>query len=128
MPTFTDAYRGRGVTVLASSARTAAPTVDVFNAVGGARSLVVTIDVTAATSSPSVVFTIQGYDSVSGKTYTLLASAAITGIGTTVLRVSPDLAVSANLIAKDIVPANWTVAAVHGNTDSITYTVGASLS
>lgn len=125
--TYIDATRGRSVTVLASTARTATPTVDTFQS-PDADSLIVVIDVTAATSTPSVVFTIKGYDPLSAKTWDILASAAITGTGTTVLRVSPYLTAANNTIAKDIVPAVWTLTAVHGDTDSITYSVAAQAS
>lgn len=89
--------------------------------------LVVVIDVTAVTDSPSVVFTIQGKDPASSKYYTILASAAITGTGTTVLRVHPDLTAAANTVAKDMLPAVWRVSADHADADSITYSVGASM-
>lgn len=110
----------------ASAARTTDPTpADQTNA--NARGLHVIIDVTAITATPSVVFTIQGKDPASGKYYTLLASAAITAAGTTVLRVYPGLTVAANLTANDVLPRTWRVVAVHGDADSITYSVGYSL-
>lgn len=90
-------------------------------------SAIVVIDVTAISASPSVVFTIEGKDPASGKYYTILASAAIVGTGTTVLRVSPQLTAAANTIAKDMMPAVWRITATHADADSITYTVGASL-
>jgi hypothetical protein len=121
---YSSALRGASTTVLASAARTASPTVDTFQA-NGADGLLVVINVTAVTSTPSVVFTIQGVDPVSGATWDILASAAITGTGTTVLRVSPHLTGAANTIAKDLVPAYFTVTPVHGDADSITYTVAA---
>lgn len=123
-----DITRGESVAVLASAARTATPTADTFHLTGGETSgLVLVVDVTAATDTPSVVFTIVGSDPVSTKTWTILASAAITGTGTTVLRVHPELTVSANLVAKDIVPAYWTVTAVRADADSITYSVAAQV-
>lgn len=84
------------------------------------------IDVTAVVSSPSVTFTIQGYDTASGKTYTVLASAAITGTGTTVLKVYPGLTASANAVANDVLPRVWRIVATHSNANSITYSVGFS--
>lgn len=119
------ALRGAAITVLASAARTATPTVDTFTISGATSGLVVVIDVTAASATPSVVFTVQGVDQVSGKTWDILASAAVTAIGTTVLRISPHLTGAANTIAKDIVPAAFTVTAVHADADSITYSIGA---
>lgn len=81
------------------------------------------IDVTAVTATPSVVFTIQGVEPISGNVYTILASAAITATGTTVLRVHPSLTASANAIAKDILPMGINIAAVHADADSITYSI-----
>jgi hypothetical protein len=81
------------------------------------------INCTAKTSSPSVVFTITGHDPVSNASYTILASAAITGTGLTVLRVHPELTAAANTIAKDFLPAGVSIVATHANGDSITYSV-----
>lgn len=110
----------------ASAARTASPdTVELE--VAGYRALHMVIDCTAATGSPSVVFTIAGIDRVSGKAYTLLASAAITGTGTTVLRVGPGLTAAGNLVANDVVPPVIRITPVHTGSDSITYSVGIAL-
>ena len=81
------------------------------------------INVTAVTATPSVVFTIYGLSPVGDTAYTILASAAITGTGLTVLRVSPHLTAAANTIAKDILPAAVKVTAVHAGADSITYSM-----
>lgn len=118
---------GSSFTIYASAARTATPDTSEIELPVGAQALFVVIDVTAVTATPSVVFTVSGVDRVSGKLFTLLASAAITGTGTTVLRVSPHLTASANLIAKDHVPPVIRVAPVHGDADSITYSVAGLL-
>jgi len=113
---------------LQSAARTATPTkVNYLN--HSARGVIVVIDVTAVTASPSVVFTIQGVDSTPAtpKYWTILASAAITGTGTTVLRVYPGLTAGANLVASDVLPHEWTIDCVHADADSITYSVKAIL-
>lgn len=89
------------------------------------RALIVIIDVTAVAATPSVVFTIRGVDRLSGKKWDILASAAIIGTGTTVLRVSPELTSAANLIAKDLAPEEFEVHAEHADADSITYSIGA---
>ncbi len=83
------------------------------------------INVTAASGSPSVVFTISGVEPASGTpaAWTILASAAITGTGITVLRIHPSLTASANAIAKDMLPSSISVTATHGTADSITYSV-----
>jgi hypothetical protein len=122
-----DRKRGNvNATVLASAARTATNnSADLTNYDG--RGLHLVIDVTAASATPSVTFTIQGKDELSGKYYTLLVSAAITGVGTTVLKVYPGLTAAANLVASDILPRTWRVLATHADADSITYSVGASV-
>ena len=89
----------------------------------GAHGMVVIIDVTAAAVTPSVVFNVDGYDSLSQKTWTLLDSAAITGTGTTVLRVGPGLTNAANTVADDLIPPAVRIAPVHADADPITYTV-----
>lgn len=81
------------------------------------------IDVTAVTATPSVVFTIQGVEPISGNTWTILQSAAITSTGTTVLRVHPSLTAAANTIAKDMLPQAININCNHADTDSITYSV-----
>lgn len=119
--------RTASATIFASAARTATVNGDdQTNYVG--RFLHLVIDVTSVTLTPSVVFTVQGKDDVSGKYYTLLASAAITATGTTVLRVGPGLTAAANTVANDVLPRTWRVIATHADTDSITYSVGASVS
>jgi len=106
--------------LFASAARTATSTVtEVTGCLGG----VFVINVTAAAATPSVVFTIKGVAPTSGATWDILASAAITGAGTTVLRVHPELTGSANTIAKDFLPAAFSLVATHADADSITYSV-----
>ena len=89
--------------------------------------LIVIIDATVDPAAASVVFTIQGKDPASGKYYTILASAAIAAVGTTILRVDKNLTAAANTIAKDVMPATFRIIATHADTDSITYSVGAIL-
>lgn len=81
------------------------------------------INVTAVTSTPSVVFTIAGVSPNGDVAYTILESAAITGTGLTVLRVSPHLTAAANTIAKDMLPSGLKITATHADTDSITYSM-----
>lgn len=85
------------------------------------------IDVTAITLTPSVVFNVEGFDDLSGKWYLLLASAAITAVGTTVLTIGPGMPVTVNVGANAVLPRRWRVRPVHGDADSITYSVGAQL-
>jgi len=109
--------------ILPSAARTATPTIENFTNSGRYRGMILVIDVTAAADTPSVVFTIQGVMPVSTKKYTILASSAITGTGTTVLRVYPGATAATNAAANDVLPAVWTLSAVHADADSITYSV-----
>lgn len=107
--------------VFASAARTATSTKSILTpCLGGA----FIINVTAAAATPSVVFTVKGVDPASGATWDILASAAITGTGTTVLRIHPSLTAAANTIAKDFLPQAVLVTATHADADSITYSVG----
>lgn len=81
------------------------------------------INVSASAATPSVVFTIAGVDPGGDAVHTILESAAITGAGLTVLRVSPQLTASANAIAKDMLPSALKVTATHADADSITYSM-----
>lgn len=95
----------------------------------GAAGVVVVVNVTAVANTPSVVFTIQGKDRVSGQYYDILSSAAVTATGVTRLRVHPDLTAAANAAASDLVPDVWRVKAVGGASAGATmsFTVGACL-
>ena len=114
------------VSVLPSAARTATNVSDDLTNMY-AKGLHLVIDVTNIVSTPSITVTIHGKDYLSGKYYTILASAAITATGTTVLKVFPSATASANVAANDILPTNWRVSVTHGNANSITYSVAASL-
>ena len=106
----------------ASTARTATPAVistDDDHVLG----VQVVIDVTASAATPSVVPTIDGFDPLSDSWYNLLTGSAITGAGTTVLRIHPQLTAAANLTAKDFIPKKYRIVMTHADTDSITYSV-----
>lgn len=113
-------------TAYLSAARTATPTAVELTS-ERARGMHLVIDVTAITSSPSVVPTIDAYDPLSGKWYNLLTGNAITATGTTVLKIYPGSGTIVNAAASDIIPDAFRVTMTHGNADSITYTVGAHL-
>jgi hypothetical protein len=119
----------RSVAVAASAARTTAGNSGVLDNEGADFGHIV-VDVTAASgTSPVLVVTVQGVDPVSGKTYTLLASANITGVSTTVLKVGPALTAAANAVANDVMPKQWQVSwTITGTTPSFTFSVGANLS
>lgn len=117
-----DALPSSGL-LLESAARTATHTSDDFGTLG-ASGLIVVVNVTAASATPSVVFTIQGVVYINGTaiTWTILASAAVTGVGTTVLQVHPDLTAAANTKAAELVPDKVRLLCTHADADSITYT------
>jgi hypothetical protein len=112
--------------ILPSAARIASVNSNPFGS-GGAAGLFVVIDVTAIVATPSIVFKLQGLDRVSAKWFDILTSAAITGVGTTVLRVHPELTAVANTVAKDMLPETLRVVATAADADSCTYSVGAIL-
>src|SRR5690348_10994234 len=72
------------------------------------RGVKVVVDVTAITgTAPTLTVKLQGYDPVSHKTYDILASAALSAVGTTVLTIYPGLTAAANTTADDILPLYW---------------------
>lgn len=79
-------------------------------------------------TSPTLTVTLQGKSPESGQYYTLLASAAISATGLTVLKVYPGLTAAANLAANDILPPTFrVVTAIGGTTPAVTATVSAVL-
>jgi hypothetical protein len=82
------------------------------------------IDITLATTATLQV-TIQGYDSASGKFYTVLQSASLAAVATTVLTAFPGSTVTANLSANNMLPARWRVQAVV--TGTVSATIGAAV-
>lgn len=117
---------GAIVTLAAAGAGTVLSS-DQVHRVGSGIKLVV--DITAITgTAPTLTVTLLGKDTASGKYYTILASAALSAVGTTVLTVFPGAAVAANVSANDILPRTWQVqAVVAGTTPAVTATIGASL-
>jgi uncharacterized hydantoinase/oxoprolinase family protein len=116
------AVRHETGTLFASAARTATVnSADKWN--HSHRGIRLIIDVTAVTATPSVVFTLQGKNTLPGSAdyYTVLASAAVTATGETVMTVYPGITVAANVSASTVLPPLWRVNAAHGDADSITY-------
>jgi hypothetical protein len=93
------------------------------------RGLHLVVDITAISgTSPTLTVTVEGKDPVSGKYYTILASAALNAVATTVLKVYPGLTAAANTVANDVLPGAWRVKAVVGGTGpSVTATIAASV-
>lgn len=116
-----------GLLALASAERTAlvnGPDMSNFNCRGGHFVINVTDD---GALTPSVTFTVEGKDPVSGAYYPILVSGAITTVGTTKLTVYPGAATVANLSVADVLPPVFRIRAAVADTDPITYSVGVSL-
>lgn len=121
---------GRSHQVMASAARTATPDTEELEVPAGARFMMLVIDVTAVSSTPSTTFKIEGVDRVAGKVFPttaggLLSSAALAATGVTTLRVGPGLTAAANVTANDVLPPVVRITATHGNANSMTYSVSA---
>lgn len=116
-----------GTLVTHSAAAAGVNGADQTNAVG--RGVHVVVDITAITgTSPTLTVTIEGKDAASGKYYTLLASAALAAVGTTLLTVYPGVTAAANASASQVLPRTWRVrTAIGGTTPAVTATVGASV-
>lgn len=118
----------RVFTVLASAARTATPDTQEFDGSDADfRGAFFVIDATAVTATPALTVTISGVDRTSGKVYTILASAAIATVSTTVLQIGPGLTAAGNAVANSQLPPIFRVTASHGDADSITYSIGCCL-
>ena len=112
------------VAPFASAARTATTNSgELLNDTG--KGVVLNIDVTAASATPSVVFKIQGL--VNGNYNDILTSAAITGTGQTTWKVYPGITAAANVAVSDVLPRKWRLLATHADADSITYSVAGYL-
>jgi hypothetical protein len=112
------------ITVYPSAVRVATPTAVELD-MSTARSLILVVDCTAYPAAASVVFNVDGVDFLSGTAWTILDSTAVTATGTTILRIGPEMTVSAGATARDVVPAIVRVTPVHADADSITYSVSA---
>lgn len=89
------------------------------------KGLKVVVDITAISGvGATLTVTLQGKDPLSGKVFTLLASAGLTATGTTVLNLFPGAAVSANVSANDQLPSVWNIKyVIAGTTPSVTGTI-----
>lgn len=71
----------------------------------------------------SITVQILGVDLGSGQTFLLLASAALTAVGLTVLTIFPGLVAVANQTLNDVLPLSWQVNVVANNANPMTYQV-----
>jgi hypothetical protein len=114
-------------TVLALAARTATAT-SADQAAGSARGVILVINATAATATPSVVVKIQGKDRL-GNYYDITGAAAtaITGVALGLLTCYPGVPVTTGVSTSQPLPKIWRVVATAGDADSLTYSVCAEL-
>lgn len=126
--------RFRAKILLASAERTAdtnSPDQFNINANLNVRGILVTLDVTAITDTPSLTLKIQAKDPGSDKYETLMAaSAAVTGTGTHSYLLYPGAGSAADDITQVAgfpLPPAWRVRVEHADTDAATYSVGALL-
>lgn len=83
------------------------------------------IDITAVGGGATLTVTLEGKDPITGKYFTILASAALAAQATTVLTVFPGAPVSANISANDALPRTWRVKHAVAVANNITYAIGA---
>jgi hypothetical protein len=120
------AYHNALITVLPSEARTQSVSSEDFENLHY-RGVKVVVDVSDLSNMPGITVAIEGHDPVSGKYYEILKSASITAAGTTILTVYPGIEAVSNVSASDVLPRYWRVSVVHDNSDSITYSIGATM-
>ncbi len=111
------------ITVLPSASRTATISSSDIFAGNGAH---IVLDMTAVSGTPSITFTVEGKDKISGKYYPILTSATITTVSTNVIQVYPGIPAVANVTESSILPTNWRITVTHSTADAVTYSVGAS--
>lgn len=128
-----DQQRGNldNITVLASAAHTTAQTsADMTNY--NHKGIIVVLNVSAGTT-PSLTLEVDGKDPVSSAYYSLLtASAAVAATGTFVYMVYPGASTTVTNTGVTqssgmVLPRTWRVKVSVGNSNSITYSVAASL-
>lgn len=102
--------------------------VDVQNPNSKALTLVVDVtDEDLGGGAGSLTVSILGLDPTTGKTWTLLAGAAVVTISTNVYRVGPSLTAAPNAVANAYVPKNLRITFTHGNANPMLYGAGLSL-
>lgn len=106
---------------LASATRSASSNGDDIKKIPGMRGVKVVLDITTVPGVDTVTMTIQGKDPVSGKYYTILASAALVAVATTVYTVFPGAPVSANVSANDTIPDIYRLIFTHSAGTNFVY-------
>ena len=112
-------------TLFESAARTTTVNTEVTNT--RYKGVIVIFDWTVEAATSTLTLHIEGKSTLGNDWYTILSSAALTAIGTTVYRVYPGAVASANLIADDWLPPTWRFRVAVGDADSSTYSANAIL-
>lgn len=112
-------------TIFSSTSRTATVSSNGYQNADGYKGVRVHIDVTSITASPSVVFSIEIRDPISGDWKTILDSAAVTATttGPTWLTVYPGITATANASVSTHIGKQFRVTATHGDADAMVYSV-----
>ena len=118
------------VSLLASAARTATLQSADQTCYNGTK-MVVTVDISSITDTPSLTPYLQGKDSVSGNYFTIwTATAALTATGTVMYLFALGGSGSAGSYTEAvnlIVPRTWRLGMTHADSDSATYSVSADI-
>lgn len=112
------------VTVLASAARTASVAATVLAVPPGCDTVQFIFNATASAATPSVTLSVQVYDPVAGW-ITVLTSAALTGTGTKILIVGPNVPNVTNLGQSAVLGREVAIITTAADSDSLTYSVTA---
>ena len=113
------------VPLLTSATRTSSYTSPDLQNLGGTK-IVVVVNVTSA-GTGQLTLNINGKDSVSGSTYNLLSSTAITTNSTNRYIVANDATATLNVSAKDYLPSVFQIQVIALNANPVTYSVGYNL-
>lgn len=115
---------GTGInTLLASAARTATNSTAYKRAPKHVKGVRIYVEVTAASATPSVVFSIKVKNEIDDTYHLVLDSAAVTGISSNCYEVYPGNALVTNAVASRHIGDGFRVTATHADSDSITYAI-----
>jgi hypothetical protein len=115
---------GRGTNEGQYALKSLAPTGSDYVLTSAGKYLHLIIDITNVGGAGTLTVTILGFDPVSGKFYTILASTALAAVATTILKVGPALTAAANLVANDFMPVSWGCQVVVGG-NAVVFSLGA---
>lgn len=85
------------------------------------------LDLTAFVTAAALTLTLEEFIPGAGAFVPVLSSSSITAVGRTFLRMFPGAPEVANQARNGFMPRSWRVVITHGNANSCTYSVSASL-